>query len=106
MSQQASSSPAMAARCTWPPSLETRWYSAAELARTRRGSLPTTRALSSCTAASQVLVKPFSVASPTPYMPSSVSTRTKSQFFQPAPTGNVSTSTIFTLRSSPFCALA
>ena len=56
----------------------------------RRGSSPMTRCSSSRTAASVVRMKPFSVPSPRPLMPASVSTRTNSQFFQPAPTVKVS----------------
>ena len=42
-------------------------------------------------AVSTVALKAFSVPSPTPYKPSSVSTRTKSQFFHGFPTRNVLT---------------
>ena len=53
------------------------------------------RCLSSCTPASVVRMKPFSVPSPMPWMPASVWTLTNSQFFQPAPTVKVSISVIF-----------
>ena len=56
----------------------------------RAGSSPIARCSSSWTAVSMVRTKPFSVPSPSPLRPSSVWTRTNSQFFQPAPTVIVS----------------
>jgi len=95
MSQQATSIAAIAVRWMCPPSRDT-------LSRRRLanrviwvGSWPITRCSSSRTAASVVRMKPLSVPSPSPWMPSSVWTVTKSQFFQPALTVQVS---IFVIR--------
>src|SRR6188768_1763984 len=55
---------------------------------------------SSCTAASTVRQKPLSDPSPRPWMPSSVSTRTNSQFFQRLPTAWVVMPVIFMVRRS------
>ena len=52
------------------------------------------------TAASTVRQKPLSEPSPSPWIPSSVSTRTNSQFFQRFPTGCVAIPVIFTAAHS------
>ncbi len=98
MSQQATSTAAITVRWMWPPSSETLSSMRFASAVMRRGSSPMARWRSSWTPASVVAMKPLSVPSPMPWMPASVETRTKSQFFQPAPTVKVSMPVIFMRR--------